>query len=137
MPQLGLFDNTVGLMEKVLDLRTRSQQMLASNIANAETPGYAPARLEFEQDLKRALEKPQASERAGNVRHFPVTADSIASVQGRVIREPDRAGLGDGNGVNVDDEMMRLSENQIMYQAATQMISKKLGMLKYAAQDGR
>jgi len=137
MPKLGLFDGTVGLMERVMDLRTRSQQVIASNIANAETPGYAAARLEFEQDLKQALAKPKGDFPARHPGHIPVSASGVESVEGRIVRKADRSGLGDGNGVNLDDEMMLLSENQLMYQAATQMIGKKLALLKYAAQDGK
>jgi flagellar basal-body rod protein FlgB len=37
----------------------------------------------------------------------------------------------------VDQEMVALAENQILYEAATQMLNKKLGLLKYVAQDGR
>jgi flagellar basal-body rod protein FlgB len=58
-------------------------------------------------------------------------------VQGKVMRTPDRSGLGDGNNVNLDQEMIGLAENQILFEAAAQMLNKKMGLLKYAAQDGR
>ncbi len=62
---------------------------------------------------------------------------AIDQVEGRVIRTPDASGIGDRNGVEVDQEMIALAENQIMYEAATQMLNKKLGLLKYVIQDGR
>lgn len=121
MSGMAIFDRTVGVLKKALDLRVQNQQVIASNIANANTPGYAPARLEFEQDLQRALDDTGA----------------VARVEGRVIRTPETSGIGDGNGVMVDQEMIALAENQIKYEAATQLLSKKLGLLKYVIQDGR
>jgi flagellar basal-body rod protein FlgB len=137
MTEIAMFGRTVGLLKKVLDLRVQNQQVIASNIANADTPGYAPARLEFEKDLQRALGDPGSSVRAGHPNHLPPGGGGVDRVEGRVIRSPDASGIGDRNGVEVDQEMIALAENQIMYEAATQMLSKKLGLLKYVIQDGR
>ena len=43
MNPLNLFDNSITLLQKSLDLRSSNQRVIAGNIANAETPGYAPA----------------------------------------------------------------------------------------------
>ncbi len=134
MSQFGIFDRTIGLLERVLDLRLQNQQVISSNIANVDTPGYAPARLEFETDLRQALEGRTPGPQATHPGHIPLSG---GPGEGRVIRTPDRSGIGDGNGVDLDQEMISLAENQILYETATQMISKKLGLLKYIAQDGR
>ena len=42
MPVEGLFSTTIEVLGKSVDLRTRSQNLIASNLANAETPGYTP-----------------------------------------------------------------------------------------------
>jgi flagellar basal-body rod protein FlgB len=137
MTEIAMFGRTVGLLKKVLDLRVQNQQVIAANIANADTPGYAPARLEFEKDLQRALGSQGSSGRTGHPNHLPPSGEGVDKVEGRVIRSPDASGIGDRNGVEVDQEMIALAENQIMYEAATQMLSKKLGLLKYVIQDGR
>lgn len=137
MPTLGIFDHTVGLLQKVLDLRERNQQVIASNIANADTPGFAPSRFEFEAQLKQALNHPGVTPAATHPAHFAISAGSLEEVEGQVVRVPDSTGLGDRNGVNVDQEMVALSENQILYEAAVQALNKKLGLLKYVAGDGR
>ncbi len=137
MSQIALFDRTFGLLKKVLDLRVQNQQTIASNIANADTPGYAPARLEFEGDLQRALKDPGPSASRVHPMHYPLGGEGLEQVTGRVLRTPDASGIGDRNGVEVDQEMIALAENQIMYEAATQMLSKKLGLMKYVIQDGR
>lgn len=130
-----MFNSTVGLLKKVLDLRVKNQQVIASNIANADTPGYTPARLDFEKDLQRALGDPSPV-RNGHPNHFPLGGGGVDKVEGRVIRSPDTSGIGDRNGVQVDQEMIALAENQIMYESATQMLGKKLGLLKYVIQNG-
>ncbi len=137
MSSLGIFDKTARVLEKTLDLRLQKQQVIASNIANAETPGYSPAKLEFEKQLQGAVGRGDSKMIATHKSHFPVSGTNLDKVQGQVIRTPDRSGLGDGNNVSVDQEMIDLAENQIMYEAATQMLNKKMGLLKYVAQDGR
>jgi flagellar basal-body rod protein FlgB len=137
MTEIAMFGRTVGVLKKVLDLRVQNQQVIASNIANADTPGYAPARLEFEKDLQRALGDTGEPLRVGHPNHFPLAGGAVSRVEARVVRTPEASGIGDRNGVEVDQEMIALAENQIMYEAATQMLSKKLSLLKYVIQDGR
>jgi flagellar basal-body rod protein FlgB len=133
----GIFDRTIGVLQKVLDLRVRNQQIISSNIANIDTPGYAPARLTFEEDLAQALNSPTPETGKNHPDHFPLGEGAIDQVEGRVVRIPARSGLGDGNGVDIDQEMIAQAENQILFEAATQMLNKKLGLLKYVIQSDR
>jgi flagellar basal-body rod protein FlgB len=134
----GNFDRTIGVLQKVLDFRLQKQQVIASNIANADTPGYTPARLEFEKELRQAVNAPSIKPSpASHAAHFPLATGDVASVQPRIVREPSVSVVGDRNGVNVDEEMVSLAENQIMYEAAVDMLNKKLGLLKYVSQGGR
>ena len=50
MPIDGIFGTTIDLLGKNIDLRTKSQNLISSNIANAETPNYIPKSLDFEQE---------------------------------------------------------------------------------------
>jgi len=127
MPGPLFFDTSLQTLQKVIELRQKSQQVIASNIANADTPGYQPRRLQFEDSLRQVVADGigQKTTRSGHMS----TGDSPSSLQGELIEE-------DGV-VNVDQEMIALSENQILYEAAVQMLNKKLGLLKYVAQDGR
>lgn len=137
MPGMGIFDKTMGLLQKVMDLRLQNQQVVSSNIANAETPGYAPARMDFEKSLEQAASGPSLNPVATRPGHITIGSNGVDGVQGKIVRIQDKSGIGDGNGVDVDQEMAVLAENQIMYDAATQMINKKLATLKYVATDGR
>ncbi len=134
----GNFDRTIGVLQKVLDLRLRKQQVIAANIANADTPGYTPVRLEFEKELRQAVNGPAIKPSpASHAAYFPLAAGDVASVQATITREASASVVGDRNGVDVNQEMIALAENQIMYEAAVEMINKKLGLLKYVSQGGR
>ena len=137
MNTLNLFDDTTTLLQKSLDLRSSNQRVIAGNIANAETPGYAPARFEFEQELKAAISGSDPALTTTHSRHLSMNSENVSQVEGKIVRSPDNTGIGDNNGVSVDQEMITLSENQIMYETAAQLLKKKLSLLKYVVQGGQ
>lgn len=137
MADIKIADRTINVLQKSLDLRAQKQQVIAANIANAETPGYAARKLTFEEDLRQAINSPQMAGRRTNARHFPIGSSGINGVQGQITKLRDQSPVGDGNSVSVDDEMFDLAENQLLYEASAQILKKKLTMLKYAAGDGR
>lgn len=136
MNKISLFDANVHLLKKTLDLRSAKQQIIASNIANADTPGYAPARFEFEQELQQAIQGKGSSQNT-HPGHISIGGSNLASVTGTITREPDNRGIGDQNGVNIDQEMMDLAENQLMYETVAQLLKKKLSQLSYVIQGGQ
>lgn len=119
------FDTSMQTLRKAIELRQKSQQVIASNIANAETPGYQPRHLAFESSLREAI-KGGLGQLANHPGHLSA-GDSITRVSGEMKTESE--------AVNVDQEMIALSENQILYEAAVQMLNKKLGLIKYVAQE--
>ncbi len=127
----------MNLLQKVLDLRTRNQQVISSNIANAETPGYSASSFEFEAQLKSAISGGELKPVAGRKDHIPISPANLSQVQGDIVVHRDKTGIGDRNSVSVDQEMVKLSENQILYEAAIIMLNKKLAMMKYVSNDGR
>ena len=132
------FDDNFKLLTKVLDLRARKQQVIASNIANAETPGYSPAKFEFDEELKMAVDSQSGlTLTRSHQNHLPVGQGDLDTIQGRITITPDQTGIGDENGVKVDDEMLALSENQILYEAAAQLLKKKMTMMSYAITGGQ
>ncbi|MBE9486504.1 MAG: flagellar basal body rod protein FlgB [Chloroflexi bacterium] len=137
MAGIKIADRTMAALQKSLDLRAQKQQVIAANIANAETPGYAARKLTFEDDLRKAIASPESPVRTSNVKHFPIGSSGINGVQGQIVKQRDNSSLGDGNSVSIDDEMFDLAENQILYEAGSQILKKKLSMLKYAVSDGR
>ncbi len=137
MPLLQPFDNNIRLIEKSLDLRSKNQQIISANIANAETPGYSPARFSFQEDLEQALKTSKAGLQTSHEKHISFSAPDFQAVNGNITTQPDMHSLGDENGVSVDDEMLALSENQLLYEVSAQIIKKKIGMVKYAVSGGQ
>lgn len=138
MPSGLTGSETFQLLARALDLRGAAQERIAQNIAHQDTPGYKARRLEFQEALKGALGadgslRPAAT-RPGHIGGRG--PDAIARVQGteRVIRE----GAGpDGNTVAPEEEMARLAENAVMFDAAAQIIGDKYRSLKHVIREGR
>lgn len=134
------FDTNMQLLSKVLDLRAQKAQVISANIANAETPGYAAARFDFEDDLAQAVNKNgQGGLRLAvpNERHIPLGSGNFNSVSGKIVMEKDATGLGDENGVSVDQEMLALSENELLYETSALLLKKKLSLLKHVISGGQ
>ncbi|PID77221.1 MAG: flagellar basal body rod protein FlgB [Deltaproteobacteria bacterium] len=138
MKIIGPFDKSINLLGKSLDLRAKNQQVISSNIANAETPGYAPARFNFEQDLQDVIERKNALQLKTTSRHhLPIVPENLDQINGTITKQPDQTGIGDQNGVNIDEEMIALAKNQLMYEASAKLLRKKFAMLKYAVSEGK
>lgn len=137
MADFKITDRTMAVLQKSLDLRAQKQQVIAGNIANAETPGYSARKMSFEADLRKAISSPDLQGHKLNAKHFPIGSTGISGVQGQIVKQQDSSPLGDGNSVSVVDEMFDLSENQLLFEAGSQILKKKLTILKYAAGDGR
>ncbi len=137
MPLVQQFDSTLQLLQKVLDLRSQNQQIISSNIANADTPGFSPTELHFEDELQSAIQGNSLKAVNTHPNHIPLAPSNVANVSGTLVRKADNTGIGDENGVSVDQEMITLAENQILFEAAAQTLKKKLSILKYVVQDGK
>jgi len=136
MPGIQQFDTTIQLLQKVLDLRSKNQEIIGSNIANADTPGYSAQSFAFEDQLKNALSENGLRPVTAHPNHIPLSSVNLEQVTGTVSVTRDTTGIGDKNNVSVDQEMIRLSQNEILYETAVTMLNKKLSLLKYAANGG-
>jgi flagellar basal-body rod protein FlgB len=105
------------------------QRVLAENVANADTPNYQP------RDLVRpTAEGLAAGARPGltmartNPAHISFASDAsfAADRKGGLETRPS------GNAVSLDEEMLKVAQNQMDYQAATSLYSRSLGLLKTA-----
>ena len=137
MANIRIADRTIDILQKSLDLRAQKQQVIASNIANADTPGYKAQKMSFEDNLRQAINRPEMAGKSTNSKHFPISGGSISAVHATISQELGLSSFGDGNTVSVDDEMLDLAENQLLFEASSQIIKKKFSMLKFAAGDGR
>lgn len=127
-----IFDKTMGALNRSIDLRLNRQNIINSNIANAETPGYKAKVVDFEDALAKAI---ATDERFAKTNPGAIT-DQIGAVKPNVYDNPDINITNDGNTVDMEKEMAALAENTVLYKAAVQLINKKLAQMKYAVTEG-
>lgn len=124
----GIFDKSMDVISRSMDLSLVRHAIVADNIANAETPLFKARRVEFERELQKAVEMSESG--------IQVSENDLANVQPRVFEDPLSERGQDLNTVDMDREMADLTKNDVKYSAATQMISKKFALLKYAITGG-
>jgi len=136
-----VFGTSIQLLGKSIDLRSKNQNLISSNIANAETPNYTPKALVFEEELQGALKSGKKRESAGitNSRHIPLKGGTsrLQNVTGRVVETPAKTPGKDGNSVELENEMSRMLENQVMFNASVQILAKKFEGIKTALREGK
>lgn len=140
MPQpTGLFDGTMSLLQRTLNLRSAQQHALSANIANADTPRYRSFEVAVDEELRKL--RPDGS-RLEMVRtqavHMPQpvnpATDSVSLRAGAATGFSLRA---DGNTVDIDRAMGDLAENTLKYKTSVQLLSAKLRSLKNVIQGGK
>jgi len=115
----------VDLIGKALSVRAFYHKLVSANIANSQTPGYKSKEIDFRAELdKRAG---SAGRAARDAKDYKVTENE--SGQGLVKL--------DGNTVTLETETVRLTENQLMYQALVQLASKRFSMMRYLIGEGK
>lgn len=138
---MKLFDRTLGSLESALDARLVRQNVLASNIANVDTPDYRPQEVSFAQAFAEAQQSRQTSDarspelttRPGDL---PLGMPALPVV-GQPPRATETGASGiDGNRVDLDRTMAAMAENALQYGASARSAAKKLSMLRFVASDG-
>lgn len=124
---MTLFDNTINTLSKSLDLQLVRQTVISDNIANAETPGFKARRVDFENELQKAVEATESG----------AMGPEIHQVKAQITEDPHSELGQDLNTVDMDREMAAMTKNDIQYSAGTQLINKKFFFLKYAIGEGR
>ena len=130
----GVF-NSVDPLRVALDYHLERQNVLASNVAHVDTPGYRPNDLErieqsgFSATLGVALRRTDEAHLVGGA------GDGIPN--GRVFQDLS-AGVGnDGNYVSIDREAAKLTANQLRFDTVSAIVSAELRQLTFAASDGK
>jgi flagellar basal-body rod protein FlgB len=130
-------DNELRFQQDAMSLRAERQQVLANNIANADTPNFRARDFDFSTELSSALQN--GGNHGGGMtlattsdRHLHANTDSV-STRTLQYRVPDQPSL-DGNTVDMDRERAQFTDNAVKYQASLTFLSSKLQSLKTAMQ---
>ena len=123
------FDKGFQLHSQGMFIRSERAEVIASNIANADTPGYKAKGVDFQQALAQASQKQQMGMSRTNEKHFDVRSEFNVSTQYRVPNQPD---TGDGNTVDVQVERNLYMQNALEYQSSLQFLGGKFKGLRLA-----
>jgi flagellar basal-body rod protein FlgB len=125
IPTTPMFDPTIQGLSNALTVHERRHRVLATNIANLETPGYRAHDTDFRRALKDAFSA--ANEASGEI---PKDAT-------RLHEDPDMPARADGNTVDLDLQMAKLSDNTSRYTALARILGKRLALLRQAVDGSR
>ena len=139
---LSKLDDYMRFNESALNLREKRQTVLASNIANADTPNYKARDIDFSSAMKAAVEKASptaaASMKTTAARHFPnppsdggLLADGTPLLYRGAVQ-----GAVDGNTVDMDVERNQFADNAVRYEASLTMINSQIKGMMNALQSG-
>jgi len=120
------FANALGLHEQALGLRARRAEVLASNLANAETPNYRARDLDFDEVLKMQVSRSKGAGQVARVthsRHISVKGQG-ADVEELKFRVPMQAAI-DGNSVDAEAEQARYAENALRFQSSFTLLNNQ------------
>lgn len=118
------------LKSKMMWHQTR-QGVLAENIANANTPGYQSRDVkDYSFRDHMTLQAPGLATATTRVGHI---SGAVSGNLGTKVEERDTFEITpDGNSVNLEEQMMNITQNQMDFQAATSLYTKGLGLIRTA-----
>ncbi len=125
---------TLSALRAKMQWHQERQRVLAENIANSDTPNFRPRDLVEPKFDKNGLPPPGAP--MGTLPMARTSASHMVAIGGGPSFPQDRKGGYEtrpaGNAVNLEDEMLKVSQNQMDYAAATSLYSRSLNLLKTA-----
>jgi len=132
---INKLDAAMQFHQTALNLRSSRQELLASNIANADTPNYKARDIDFASALQNAL--------SGSTAQLPVATSSSMHLQGNtgatllgspvMYRKPVQPSA-DGNTVDMDVERAQFADNALRYEASVKFVSDELKEIMTALQ---
>jgi len=118
-----VFEAVAGNLERYMNLLSTRQKLVASNIANADTPGYKTKDIDFRAEFAQQMQEQEC----GGVPAF-----------GPQTVEPDGLSVkADGNNVSLDRESRMLAENAMRFQVAASLARSELHAIQSAIQEGK
>ncbi len=119
-------DKSLGLLEKMLDISAMKHKVIANNIANVNTPGYKKMDVSFAGQLEKVLKD--------------TSINKFDNLQPKIVISKEDAGetaRNDGNNVDMDKEISSLVKNTLSYNIYTQLMAKKVEMVKFAIENSK
>jgi flagellar basal-body rod protein FlgB len=112
--------STMQRVEHYLDLVTFRHELISSNLANVDTPGYRTQDVDFEGEMRRAEQRLEGD---------PVSPH-VQEVKGLIERP-------DGNNVSLERETLALAQVQLQYRAGVELLRNEIHMVQSAINEGK
>ncbi len=128
------FEKAFGVHPQGMLLREKRSELLADNIANADTPGFKAKDLDFQTALANANTRQSSAFSRTHEKHFEISTHTRQEVKFRNVEQTD---TGDGNSVDIHRERNAFSQNSMEYQAALNFLNGKISGLRKALGGGQ
>lgn len=136
---LDKLDASFRFQQEALNLRAQRQEILAANIANADTPGYQARDIDFASQLNKVIEQGRVSGtgialKTTSTRHIPAQNFQPPELD-LLYRVPDQPAL-DGNTVDMDRERTNFADNSLEYQTSLTVLGGQIKGMMSVLQSG-
>lgn len=130
---LNLFSHS-DILNKALDASWLRNQVISNNISNIDTPNFKSSRVEFESELKKAMDSKNINMKKTRDKHLGAAAPIF---QPQVLKNNNTTVRMDGNNVDIEGEELNMVKNAIYYNTLVQKISKEYGRIRVAINGGK
>jgi flagellar basal-body rod protein FlgB len=132
-----LEDPTLNAMGQYMTRLSKRQQLVASNVANIDTPGYRAKDISFHATMEELLASQSVPMRATRPEHNPLDRMQFAPQEPEIFEVPGLTAREDGNNVDLDQEMLKLGETSFGYSMMTQLLRTKFRTIASSINEGR
>ncbi|MFH1490756.1 MAG: flagellar basal body rod protein FlgB [Pseudomonadota bacterium] len=132
-----LAGKTVDALSRALGYRSTNHSVISSNLANIDTPGYQPKDLVFNQELQKAVERRAIAPVKTNPKHFSHFTGTMGNNGPSYSVTTRRAVNTKTNQFNIDKEMSKMVQNNLLFEASAKLLTQKFDALRTAIESGR
>ncbi|MCB1984729.1 MAG: flagellar basal body rod protein FlgB [Burkholderiales bacterium] len=132
---LSKLDKTLNFHQQALGLRAARQELLASNVANADTPNFKAKDIDFSSVLKEKLSPTTSATTLSTTSPMHITQNKVNGISSNILYRVPLQPSADGNTVDMDAERTRFANNSIKYDASLTFISGQFRNLLTAIQE--
>jgi flagellar basal-body rod protein FlgB len=132
-----LRDATLDVMGKYMTRLSKRQQIVASNVANIDTPGYTAKDISFHATMDELLSQDALPLRATMPEHMAMGEWSFAPLEPEVFEVPGLPMRADRNNVDIDREMLKLGETSFGFSMMSELLRSKFRTIASSINEGR
>ena len=135
---MEIFDKTMSALERRMDLHFKRHVILGGNVANVNTPNYRARELDFAGELQKAVGGDQSKLKTTHSKHLELSglAGNVKGDASHLIVDNSGAVGADGNNVDLDMQMGKISSNSRGYTGSVNLLQIKLRIFRLLSRAG-